>query len=62
MPRKPNQTKPSTINNVSHKNNCNQGTVQVHIDPPLITLIKIKNDDKSDKDCVDNKFRRDPTS
>ena len=43
-------------------NNCNQGTVQVHIDSPPMTLIKIKNDEKSDKDCVKIKFCRVPTS
>ena len=43
-------------------NNCNKGTVQVHIDSPPMPLIKIKNDEKSDKDCVKIKFCRGPTS
>ena len=32
------------------------------MDTHLITLIKSKNNAKSDKDSVKNKFRRDPTS
>ena len=31
-------------------------------DPPLITLIKSKNDEKLEKDCVKITLRRDPTS
>ena len=38
------------------------GTVQVHVEPPPIPLIKINNDDKSDKYFVNIKFRSDPTS
>ena len=51
-----------TIKNVSHKNNWNTGTVQVHVDPPQITLIKSKKDDKSDKYFIKVKLRRYPTS
>ena len=50
------------INNVSHKKRWNTGTVQVHAEPPPIPLIKIKNGDKSDKDFVKIKLRRDPKS
>ena len=52
----------STIKNFFHKNNWNEGVVQVHVGPPLIPLIKRNNDDKSDKDCVRIKSRRDPTT
>ena len=45
-----------------HKNKWNAGTVQVHENPPLIPLIKIKIDDKSDTYFVKIKLRRDPTS
>ena len=38
------------------------GVVQVHMEPPLVLLIKSKHDDKSDKDFVKLKLRRDPTS
>ena len=36
--------------------------MQVHVEPPPIPLIKIKHDDKSDKDLVKLKFCRDLTS
>ena len=52
----------STMKNVSHKKNRNMGTVQVHMEIPMITLIKNKNDDKLEKDCVKIKLHRDPTS
>ena len=29
------------MKNISHKNKWNEGTVQVHVDPPPIPLIKI---------------------
>ena len=45
-----------------HKKNWNQGAVHVHVEPPLITLIKRKNNEKSDEDCLKIKLRRDPTS
>ena len=38
------------------------GTVQVHVEPPPIPLIKSNNDEKMDKDCVKLKLHRDPTS
>ena len=41
-----------TMNNVSHKKKWNTETVKVHVEPSLIPLIKIKNDDKSDKSVV----------
>ena len=56
------QIKPSKTKNVFHKKNWNQGAVQVHVEPPPIPLIKIKNDEKLDKYCVKNKFHRYPTS
>ena len=51
------------MKNFYHKKNCNQGKVQVHVDPPPphILLFKINVDDKLDKDCVKIKFCRDPT-
>ena len=54
--------KPSEIKNVSDKERWNRVSVQVHMDPPLIPLIKSKNDYKSDKNCVKIKLRKDPTS
>ena len=39
-----------TMNNVPHKNKLNVGSVQLHVEPPLICLIKSKHDDKSEKD------------
>ena len=47
---------------VSHKNKWNTGTVQVHVGPPLIPLIKSKNDNKLDRYYDKIKFRRDKTS
>ena len=41
-----------TMNKISYKNNWNPGIVNGHIDPPPILLIKINNDEKSDKDSV----------
>ena len=40
-----------TMKKVLHKNKWNTGTVQVHVEPPSIPLIKIKNNDKSDNIC-----------
>ena len=45
-----------------HKKKWNAGFVQVHVDPPLVNLIKIKHNDKSDKDFVKIKLHKDPTS
>ena len=50
------------MKNVSHKKIWNSGMMQVHVEPPPITLIKIKYNGKSDKDFVKLKFCRDPTS
>ena len=38
------------------------GVVQLHVEPPLISLIKIKWDDKLDKYFVKIKFHRYPIS
>ena len=45
-----------------NKKNWNRGTIQVHVDPPLIPLIKSKNYEKPDKARVKIKLLRDPTS
>ena len=50
------------MNNVSHNNKWNKGEVQIHVDPPRIPLIKIKNYDKSDKYFVILKLCKDPKS
>ena len=50
------------MKNVLHKKKYNVGTEQVHVDPPLIPLLKRKNYEKPDKDCVKIKLRRYPTS
>ena len=47
---------------ILHKRKWNVGVIQVHVDPPPIHLIKIKHDDKLDRDFVNIKLRRDPTS
>ena len=49
------------MKSVFHKKKWNSDTVQVHVYPPLIPIIKSKNGDKSDKHCVKIKLRRDPT-
>ena len=49
------------MKNVSHKNMCNSGVVQVNVYPPLISLIKSKHDDNSYKDFVRLKLCRGPT-
>ena len=50
------------MKNFSHNNKWNLRTVQVHMETPLIPLIKSKNDEKSDKDFVKIKLRRYPMS
>ena len=50
------------MKNVSHKNKWNAGTVQVHMDPLLIPLIKSKNNKKPETYFVKIKLCRDPTS
>ena len=46
------------MNKVSHKNKWNSVTVQVHVEPPLIQLIKSKNDEKLNEYSVKIKLRR----
>ena len=50
------------MKNVFHKKKWNSGTVQVHVDPHPVPLIKINNNDKSDKYFVKIKLHRDPAS
>ena len=50
------------MQNVSHRKKWNAGLLQLHMDPPPITLIKGKHDDKSEKDSVGMKLGRDWTS
>ena len=52
------KTNKSTIKNISHKKKWNAGTIQMHMDPSPIPLIKSNNGEKSDKDCVKIKLRR----
>ena len=40
------------MKNFLHKKIWRTGKVQIHLESPLITLIKIKNDAKSDRDSV----------
>ena len=54
--------KETVARNVPHKKRWYIGAVQIHVEPPPITLIKIKNDAKSEKYCVKIRFRRDPSS
>ena len=49
------------MKNILHKKIWSTGAVQIHVDPPLIPLIKIKNDMKLGKYFVKIKLRRDPT-
>ena len=50
------------MNNFSHKKKGNTGTVQMHVEPSPIPLIKSKNADKWDKYFVQIKFRRNTIS
>ena len=50
------------MQNVSHKKKWNAGLLQLHVDPPPITLIKIKHNDKSENDFVKIKLRKHLTS
>ena len=45
--------------NVSHKKKWYSGTTQVHVEPPLIPLIKINNNNKLNKDSFRIKLRKD---
>ena len=47
---------------VLHKQIWRTGSVQIYVKPPLIPLIKSKNDAKLDKNCVRIKLNRDPRS
>ena len=50
------------MKNISQDKKWNAGTLQMYMEPPLIPLIKTKNDDKLDKYFVKIKLRRYPTS
>ena len=50
------------MQNVCHKKRWNAGLLQLHVDLPPITLVKGKNDDKSENDFVEMKLRRYLTS
>ena len=50
------------MQNVYHKKKWNAWLLQLHVDPPPITLIKIKHNDKSENDFVKIKLRRYLTS
>ena len=50
------------MKNVFNKKKWSAGVVQLHVDPPPTPLIKIKHDDKSDKNFVNIKLRMDKTS
>ena len=47
---------------VLHKNKWNAVVVQLHVETPQTSLIKIKNGDNSDKDIVKIKLRMEPMS
>ena len=49
------------MKNVSHKKIWRTTAIQIHMDPPLILLIKINYDTKAEKDCVKIKLCKDPT-
>ena len=48
------------MENVSHNKGCLYESIQIHVDPPINPLIKIKFGTKQDKDCVNIKLRRNP--
>ena len=50
------------MKNVFHNKNWNRNSVQVHVDPPPIPLIKGKKDEIKDTYFVKVKLRRDTTS
>ena len=56
------RNKNATINIVSHKKGWNSVMTQAHMEPPHIPLVKGIYDGKPDKDFVNMKLRRDPTS
>ena len=47
---------------VCHKKKWNVGLLQLHVYPPHTPLTTSKHNDKSEKDFVKMKLRRDPTS
>ena len=49
------------MKNISIKKEWITGTIQPHVDPHMIPLIKEKHNGKSDNDSVKLKLRRDPT-
>ena len=48
--------------NVFHRKIWCNVAVQIHVEPPHVTLIKSKNDAKLENYCVKIKLCRDPTS
>ena len=46
------------MKNVLHKKKWNEGVLQLHVEPLKTPLIKIKHDDKSEKDFADLKLHR----
>ena len=52
----------SITKNILNEKNFNQGTLQVHLDPPPTPLIKCNKYEKSDKDCAEIKLIRYPMS
>ena len=50
------------MKNILQKTNWNIRSIQVHLELPLITLIKSNNDKKLDKGYVEIKFHGDPAS
>ena len=50
------------MKNVLHKKDWHTCAVKTHLDPPPMSLIKIKNNAKSKKYCVKTKLRRYHTS
>ena len=49
------------MKDVSHQKIFLTGPLKVHVEPPLIPLIKIKNDTKAEEYCVNIKLNRYPT-
>ena len=52
----------STTKNTLNKKDCNQGILQVHLEPPLTPLMKYTKYEKSAKDFARTKLIIDPTS
>ena len=50
----------SAMTNIFNNEKWNSGTVEVHVDPPLIPLTKIKNNENLDKDFFRIKLRSNP--